>query len=127
VAGKKNEWVLKADPDHVDVSTFGSPSKTYYSVGKDSLGNWTATGGNFSILPDDALTSTMHYTSGLQVYELAGDFQGIWVQADINIITDSPIEKVVRAALGLEDDDELQAISYRTKGGELRIREWDAE
>lgn len=125
MAGKKKEWVLDRDQarDHVDVSTFGSPSKTYYSVGKDSLGTWTSTGGNLSFEP---ITSDYQVPDN-PVYELAGDFQGIWVQADINIITDSPIEKVVRAALGLEDDDELQAISYRTRGGELRIREWDAE
>jgi hypothetical protein len=60
---------------------------------------------------------------------ISGEFQGFWFAVDdIDIIGgESPVGRVVRAVLGLHEDEELLSVSVRRADGTVDVRRWDGE
>jgi hypothetical protein len=113
-----------ANKDYIDVTTFGSTNKTYLVSSANTgysptIVNW-----------GDPMVSTATYApDGDRLpFSLEGSFQGRYFQVvNIDMLTDSPIEEVMRAVLGLFGDDELLGISYRTSEGEVKVRPWNVD
>lgn len=132
MAEGKKTWAA-GSRDFIDVSTFGSPDRTYL-VTRPITGTF-ATGANFTVTYDEVDledkkkgVQALPSSTGFAPYMIEGSFQGRHFRIGaLDLIEDDPIEAVMEDVLGLGEDEVLVGISYLDKDGNVQVRPWYVE